>query len=219
MSRPDPIASAALDARVIRPVFFAYLDILGDPLRANTSGRSWTFPAIGLEDIDGQTFDGIDPSVVDIGPVRMKEGGSEPVRAKLSGLVGLDEDLLNITGNDLNWKGRTARLWRMIRNAAGTPQGLLQHYYTGYMTSLKISGDPSNQVIDLTIESYLASHSKASNRTYLDQTDFDPGDLSASAAIGIVNGVSNNPLLSSTPIGGGGGGGGGGYYEQRMFAQ
>ena len=92
-------------------------------------------------------------------------------------------------------------LWRLIRNEAGSQRGAIQHYYTGYMTSLSIGGDPGQQVIDISIESYLAAFGQASNRTYLDQDLFDPGDLSARASIAIANGVSGNPLTNNTPTG------------------
>lgn len=199
MSRMDPTAATALEAKVIRPVFFVYLDIVGDPLYANTSGA--TIAITGSADPDlNNTFDGIDPTVVDVGPVRMKDGGSDAVTAKLSGLVSLDEALLNIMGNPANWQGRVARLWRMIRDVNGTQQGAIQHYYTGYMIALDIGGSPQSQTIELTIESYLAAFSQASNRTYLDQESFDPGDQSARAAIAIANGITGNPAISNTPV-------------------
>jgi hypothetical protein len=201
----DGTAAAALDAQVIRPVFFVYLDIVSDPLYANTSGATITISGTGDADLDN-TFNGLDPTVVDIGPVRMKDGGSDAVLAKLSGLVELDEDLLNLLGDPANWQGRTARLWRMIRDDSGTQQGAIQHYYTGYMIALEIGGSPESQTIELTIESYLAAFSQASNRTYLDQQSFDPGDLSAKAAIAIANGISGNPSISNTPSGGVSGG-------------
>lgn len=207
MSRPDAAASAALDGKVIRPVFFCYLDILGDPLRACTAGRSYTFDGSGDPDIDGQTFDGINPTLVEISPVKMKDGGSDSVTAKMSGIVTLDAELLAIVGDKATWQGRTARLWRMIRDADGVQQGALQHYWTGWMTSLLIAGEPGNQTIQLTIQTYLAAYSQASNRTYLDQEQFDPGDLSARAAIAIANGNSGNPLVAGTPTSFAGGAG------------
>ncbi|MFS0771032.1 hypothetical protein [Sphingomonas sp. 1P08PE] len=200
MSRPDAAASLALDAQVIRPVFFCYLDILGDPLRANTSGHTIAFTGTGNTDLDGFSFDGIDPTVVDIGPVRNKDGGSDSVTAKLSGLVTLDSALLNIVGNKANWQGRTGQLWRMIRDENGTQRGAVQHYFTGWMTSLTIGGSPESQTINLTIQSYLAAYTAASNRTYLDQETFDPGDLSARAAIAIANGNSGSPIIGNTPV-------------------
>ncbi|WP_295560632.1 hypothetical protein [uncultured Sphingomonas sp.] len=200
MSRPDAAASAALDGQVIRPVFFCYLDIVGDPLRACTAGKSIAFEQTGDADLDGFTFDGIDPTVVDVGPVRSKDGGADAVTAKLSGIVVLDADLLNTIGNRANWQGRTARLWRMIRDENRQQRGAVQHYYTGWMTALDVAGEPGNQTINLTIQSYLAAYSQASGRTYLDQASFDPGDLSAKAAIAIANGVSGSPLVSNTPV-------------------
>ncbi|KQO51412.1 hypothetical protein [Sphingomonas sp. Leaf257] len=217
MSRPDAAASAALDASVIRPVFFCYLDIVGDPMRACTAGRSFGFSGTGDVDLDGFTFDGIDPTVVDIGPVRNKDGGADAVTAKLSGIVALDADLLNIIGNKANWQGRTARLWRMIRDENGNQQGGVQHYYTGWMTSLAIGGSPESQTINLTIESYLAAFSKASGRTYLDQDTFDPGDQSARAAIAVANGMSGSPLVSNTPTQSPAGGGGGMYSRMEAL--
>lgn len=200
MSRPDAAGTAALGRQVIRPVFFAFLDILGDPLRACTAGRSFEIAGTGDPDLDGFVYDGIDPTVVDIGPVRAKDGGSDAVTAKLSGLVTLDNELLNIIGNPANWQSRTARLWRMIRDEDGVQRGAIQHYYTGWMTALSIVGDPDQgQTISVTIESYLAAYSAASNRTYQDQELFDPGDLSARATIAIANGNSGSPLTANTP--------------------
>jgi hypothetical protein len=203
MGRMDATAATALDAQTIRPAFFAFLDIDGDPLRANTSGKTISFTGTGDSDLDSYDYEGIDPTVVDVGAVRQKEGGSEPVTAKLSGLVGLDTTLLNLIGDRTKWQGRTARLWRMIRDEDRTQRGAIQHYYTGYMVALDVVGeDDGSQTIELTIESYLAAFSQASNRSYLDQESFDPDDLSAKAAVAIANGTSGNPLISNTPVGG-----------------
>ncbi|TCP33278.1 hypothetical protein [Sphingomonas sp. BK235] len=201
MSRPDANASAALDRQIIRPVFFVYLDVLGDPLRACTAGRSLLVNGTGDADLDGFVFDGLDATIVDIGPVRAKDGGSDAVSAKLSGLLTLDNELLNLIGGAANWQSRTARLWRMIRDEDGIQRGAIQHYYTGYMTALSIEGDPAvGQTINLIIEGYLAAYSQASGRTYMDQALYDPADLSAKAAIAIANGNSGSPLTSNTAI-------------------
>jgi hypothetical protein len=85
----------------------------------------------------------------------------------------------------------------MIRDENGTQRGAIQHYYTGYMTSLSIEGDASAQTIRLSIEGYLSAFNQASNRTYLDQELFDPGDQSAVAAIAIANGTSTS---NTTPL-------------------
>lgn len=218
MSRPDSTAATAIAAREIRPVWFAYLDILGDPLRANTSGASITFGAgaTGDADLDGQTYDGMNPQFVEIGALSQKDGGSDPLTCKLSGLVGIDDALLAIIGDAANWRGRSARVWRTIRDAGGTQQGAIQHLRTGYMTSLVITGSPASQTINLTIQSYIAAYSGASGRTYLDQALFDPGDHSAEASIALANGMSGNAALAGTKTDGAYDGGGYGY---RSFEQ
>lgn len=201
MSRPDAAASAALDEQHIRPIWLGYLDIVGDPLRANTSGKALTFSGATDPDLNA-TFAGINADLVDISPLRMTEGGSETVTAKLSGIRGPDTDLMNTMGDKANWQGRPIRLWRIIRNAAGEQQGAIQHYHTGYMMDCGFECEPNGmQTIIINTESYLAAFSQASNRTYLDQAEFDAGDLSAEAAIAIANGISSNPLVSNTPTG------------------
>ncbi len=202
MSRPDAAAAAALDGKSINPVFFCYLDIIGDPLRACTAGKTIRPAGTGDPDLDGFDFWGIDPTVVAVSPARFKEGGSETVTAKLSGLISLDNELLNLIGNKANWQGRTARLWRIIRDEQRTQHGGFQHYYTGWMTALTIGGSPQEQTINVSIEGYLAAYTAASNRTYLEQELFDPGDLSGKATIAIANGMSGSPLTASTPTGG-----------------
>lgn len=200
MSRPDAAASAALDAQIIKPVWFAYLDILGDPIRACTAARSISFSGTGDPDVDDKVFDAINPEVVEVSSVRIKANGAEPVTAKLSGIATIDADTLELIGDKANWQGRPARLWRVIRDEHGAQAGALQHYYTGYMVALAVSGTPQSQTINLRIESYLAAYSQASNRTYLDQESFDPGDLSAKAAVAIANGISGNPIVQNTPL-------------------
>lgn len=212
MSVPDPTAAAALEADIIKPVFFAFLDIDGDPVRANSSGHDITPSGTGDADLDGHLFIGIGHMFVDISSVKVTDQGTETVTATLSGLPEIDEDTLNLIGDAATWQTRLARLWRVIRDASNTQQGGFQPYYTGYMTSLEIGGDDEGQTVTVAIETYLAAFSAAPNRSYLDQGRYDAGDLSPKAAIAIVNGVSgvvgNTPNTPSY-------GGGGGFLEQR----
>lgn len=202
MSRPDAAASAALDADFIQPEFFAFLDIVGDPIRCTTYGRDIVPTGTGFAELDGQMFYGIRGDLVDVSPVRAKQGGTDRVTAKISGLLGLDQETLDQIGDRANWQGRVAMLWRMIRDTTGAQQGGIQHYYTGYMTALQIGGGPTTQTIEMTIEGWLAAFSQASNRTYLDQAEFDPDDHSAEASIAIANGISTSPA-TAVPLGGG----------------
>lgn len=207
----DATASAALDATVIKPVFLGFVDFLNEPMRVNTSGADLTFTGTGEPDIDGETFMGLRADVVDIGSVSNRGGGTDSIQITLSGLPTLDADLLAEIEDPANWRSREVRLWRIIRNAANVQQGGIQHYYTGYMSNLKMPVTPTGQTIEVTVESYLAAYAAASNRSYLDQEKYDSGDLSARAAIAIANNASGgspagNVFTPTTPGGGGGGG-------------
>ena len=94
MSLPDATAAAALEEAVVKPVWFAYLDFDTDPVRANTSGASIAVSGTGDADLDGFTFDGISAAIVDVSPVRNGASGSGSVTATLSGITGLDDDIL-----------------------------------------------------------------------------------------------------------------------------
>lgn len=206
MSRPDEQASAQLDREVIRPAWFAFLDFANEPIRANTSGRDVTLTGTGDDDLDDFKFEGLRGDLVDISPVKFGEGGTDTVTVTLSAMIDLDSDMLSEIGDNSNWQGRVARLWRIIRNENNVQQGAIQHFYTGYMIDISIQSSPQQQIIKLSIEGFISAHSRASNRTYLDQEKYDSGDLSAQAAIAIANGTSGNPIINNTDGGGGRGG-------------
>lgn len=190
-SRPDTSAQAALAASVRRPVTFAFLDLKGEPIRVTNAPYSFTFAGTGDEDLDGFTFDAVDPRVVSVGPVKAREGGTDTLTLQLSGLAGVDDELMTQIGDRSNWAGRDCRLWRAMLDPHDMKRiGAIWSYYTGYMSVPKISGDRTGQVINMSVESYLAFFGQASNRTYLDQQSYDPGDQSAALAIAIANGAS-----------------------------
>lgn len=206
-SRPDLSAQTALEASVLRPVFLGWLDINTDPLRATTAGRDLALTGTGDPDLDGYTFSAIDPQFVTVSDVQFGEGGTETVTATLSGLIGPDSDLLNLIGNTANWRGREARLWQGVELENGTV--VVWAYYTGRMMALDILAAPTEQTIQVSIESYLAVLAPASNRTYADQSYFDPADLSNVATMASANGFGGAGVNVSN---GGGGGGGGNFY-------
>ena len=185
----DPATLDMLGREVVRPPFLAWLDILGDPVRATTWEVSLQLSGTSDPDLDGHLFSAIDPSMGSVSGVKRATGGSETVTATLSGIVGPDSDMLNILGDESKWKGRLARLWFLTLNAAGDRVGAVVPYYTGRMVGLAISGSAEQQTAKVTIESYLASLSAASNRTYLDQGDFVSGDTSAALTLATANGA------------------------------
>ncbi|PTQ13725.1 hypothetical protein CLG96_00115 [Sphingomonas oleivorans] len=190
MGAPDMAAQAALDAAVRRPVTFAYLDILGEPIRVTNAPYSMNFSGTGDVDLDGFTFDAVDTRFVSVGPVTAKEGGGDTVTVQLSGLAGVDDELMTLIGDKANWQGRDARLWRAMLDPEDFSRiGNIWTYYTGYMAVPKIIGDMTSQLISLDIESYLGFFSQPSNRTWLNQKDYDPGDNSAASSIAIANGT------------------------------
>jgi len=185
----DPATLDMLGREVVRPPFLAWLDILGDPVRATTWEVSLQLAGTGDPDLEGHLFSAIDPNMGSVSGVKRATGGSETVTATLSGIVGPDSDLLNILGDESKWKGRLARLWFLTLNSAGDRVGAVVPYYTGRMVGLAITGSAEQQTAKVTIESYLASLSVASNRTYLDQSDFVPGDTSAALTLATANGA------------------------------
>ncbi len=206
MSLPDSTAAAALDADVIKPVWFCYLDIVGDPVRGNSSGVAITIAGSGQADLDGD-YVGLDPRLVSVSSVKMSTGGSDTVTVRLSGIRGLDDDDRIRLANPANWQGRVARLWRMIRDANSVQQGGIQHFHTGYMVALSHLGSSTGLTIEIAIESYLAAFGQQSGGTYMDQELFDEGDLSPRAALAVANGNTASPLTS------GAGGAGFGYSK------
>lgn len=193
MAGPDLAAQEAISRRVIHPVFVVFLDILGEPVRATTAPYSIQFSGTGDTDLDGQVFTAVDATLVDISPINTREGGADTVTATLSGLIGVDSDLLNQIGNKLNWQGRTGRIWQMMYDENLRQVGNIWPIYTGYMNVPRITGSAREQTIVLEIESYLAFLTQASNRSYLSQQEFDSGDRSAEASIAVANGTNLIP--------------------------
>ncbi|MFA7505299.1 MAG: hypothetical protein WCZ28_11415 [Burkholderiaceae bacterium] len=189
MSLPDATAGATIASGSFSPAWMAFLDFAGDPVRATTAPYSLTVASSGDPELDGYTFDAVDPTMVSVGDVKNAEGGSETLTFMLSGIVGPDSDLLNTVGDTSLWRGRTARLWAVIYDEAGVQQGAIWPVYTGRMSALQIGGSPSAQTVKLDVENYLASLKQASGRTYLGQKSFDPIDNTAALTIGVANGA------------------------------
>ena len=215
MSGPDATATAALSSAVLHPCWVAWLDFAGDPVRVTTASYDVDFVGTGDPELDGFKFVASNPDMISISDVHHQEAGSDTVIATLSGLISVDADTLNIIGNQALWRGRVAALWLMLYDGNLQRVGNVWRYYTGTMSTVGIKGSTESQTIEVSIESYLASLTQASNRTYLDQQSFDPGDLSAAAAIAIANGGTGNSLVDSSGSIGMGSGGGGRFSNSR----
>lgn len=193
MSRLDATAATFVDnSTVIRPVHFVFLDFLGDPVRANDAAMDLTISGMTQPDLNG-LYKGLSGKVAELSPIKVSDGGSAPVTVKLSGLRGIDDDTLALIYDESKWKGRLARVWRIIWDRNNANQGSFQHLYTGYMVDVLLSGSSGEQSIEITIENYLAAFGQPSNRTYLNSKDYDPGDASGIAALTAANGAGNMP--------------------------
>jgi hypothetical protein len=191
LDRPDAGAQAALAADVRRPVTICWLDVLGDPLRATDAPYDLAITGSGDVELDGFTYRALDGRIVGVGAVKAKEGGSDALTLTLSGLAGVDDEIMDLIADKTNWQGRTARLWKAMLDPQTLQRtGSVWAYYTGYMSVPKIVGDAKSQTIQLDVESYLGFFTQASGRSYIDQSSYDPGDHSAELAIAIANGAS-----------------------------
>ena len=203
----DTTASAALSGGVVAPAYFIFLDVVGDPVRVTTYGANVTFASTGDADLDGNTFSAIDSRVVTVGDVVNSDTGSDTMTVDMSGIVTIDTTFLNEIGDVSKWRGRTARIWVQIYDGSLTVQGAVAPVYTGYMSSVEILPSPETQVIRLNIENYLAAFNQASNRSYLNQADYDAADTSAAATIAAANGALRGTSVAdgSSPTSGGSG--------------
>lgn len=208
MPTMDATAKAALELPVIAPAWFIYLDVLDDPIRATTHVANIIPTGTGDAELDSQEFIAVNPRVIEVGDVGQSDGGSDTLSVALSGVVTMDTALLEGIGDRAKWWGRVCRLWFRLYDETGvTAQGAFVPYYTGYMSAVKIHPSPESQIIKLEVENYLAAFNQASNRSYLNQKDYDSGDLSAAATISAANGAKHN--IGNLPAGWTTGGSGG----------
>lgn len=202
----DATASAALDEVAIAPAWFIFIDFDGDPLFATTYGRDVTFAGTGDADLDGNTFAAFDGRVVSFGDISYSDNGSDTFTLELSGLPVLDADLMAAIADTTTWRGRSVRIWlRVFEETGSTEQGAIVAFKTGYATSVKIIPGLTQRII-LEVENYLAAFNQASNRNYLNQTDYDAADESAAATLAAAN--MGRGVGGAKGRGGGGGSGG-----------
>lgn len=215
----DAATLAALGQEIVYVQWFAWIDVVGDPLRAVSGVQSIAFGAgeTGDADLDGNTFIAIPGDLVDVGDVQHAEDGSNTVTAKLSGLPEGNADMLALLGDKSKWRKREARLWfRLLEPATfgngGQPVTFtplpIQRYYSGYLVGLRVENNDGEQVLVATIENYQAALSEASGLTYLHQNEFDAGDNSAAQTLAAANGMEKAGVRGGGSGGGGRGGGG-----------
>lgn len=193
MPTVDATALTGLGQTVVQPAYFIWLDFVGGAVRMTNWGPGdVTIAASGDSEFDG-TYEAQDPTLLSVGDVSNQTGGSETLTVSLSGIVGIDTSVLNIIGDRTKWYRRTARLWMRVHDEAGTQQGAVVPFYTGYMIDVRIVPKPETQTIEVECENYLSIMRDASRRTYLDQGLFDAADISAKATVGSASGAATGP--------------------------
>lgn len=219
MPTMDATAKAAVASSGFAAAYFVWLDIVADPLRFTTFGAETIVSGSGDAELDG-TYPAFGAQLIEFGDVSNSDSGSETMTMTLSGIVSLDTTLLNEIGDRTKWQGRIARIWCRLYDETGvTAQGGIFALYTGYMSSVKIVTTPEQQIIQLSIENWRAAFNQPSNRTYLNQKDYDSADTSAQATIAASNGLRRDSGAGSgvgigTGVGMGPGGGmAGGYAD------
>lgn len=210
----DAAILQALGQEIVYIQWFAWMDIVGDPIRAVSGVQDIAFAPgeTGDPDLDGFIFESVPSDLVDVSDVGHSETGSETVTARLSGLPIEDGGLLDIVGQKALWRKREARLWfRLLEPVAGEPTQFtplpIQRYYSGYLVNLAVETDASEQTIVASIENYQAALTEGSGLTYLHQSEFDPGDRSAEQTLAAANGMQKAGVSGGMGSGGGGRGG------------
>jgi hypothetical protein len=64
---------------------------------------------------------------------------------------------------------------------------------------VKIMSEPNGQTIQLSIENWRSAFNDPSNRTYLNQKDYDSADTSAAASIAASNGLRRDTGAGTSP--------------------
>ncbi len=213
----DAATLAALGREIVYVQWFAWIDIVDDPVRAVSGGRDILFGAgaTGDPDLDGKLYQAVPSDLVSISDVGHSEGGSDTVTAQLRGLPVEDGGLLDIVGQKAKWRKREARLWfrvlEPVDDKATQFTALpIQRYYSGYLINLSVETSAEEQIIVATIENYQAALSEGSGLTYLHQSEFDPGDKSAEQTLAAANGMHKASVAGSVGRGASGGSRGGG---------
>lgn len=200
----DATTQGALEAQVLHWRVLVYADFVGDVLRGTSGIYDKTVYSSDPE-LNG-TYESFSNNIIDVSAVKHNETGSDTVSISMGGLVVNNLAFLTLIGDKAKWQGRAARLWFYCVDENETQVGSIIPYYTGYMNDITISGTPSEQTVELTIENYLVSLAGAQNKTLLQQKIFDAGDESAAASIAAANGLVGAGVggVGAGAIGGGG---------------
>jgi hypothetical protein len=182
------LAVGSLGGTPVNVFWLAYIDFDGDPLRASTLPYAYTPSGTGDPDLDSQTFLSLPAGLVSISPVINAEGGTDAVDVSLAGVPVANQDLLDLIADPTKWRGREFRLWRGLADTAWVPT-VIEAYHTGYIMQMPTRGGPTEQIVTVKTENWLAALSTPRRRTYQDQAEHDATDNSAARIRSAANGI------------------------------
>lgn len=192
------------------PVWFVYLDIEGDPVRAWTAPWNKTFAADETGDplLDGFTFLGVG-SIGQVGEIADGLSGGGPVTLTLPAVDPAETAFNEIVAEARNWQWRRGVVWHSYVNGE-TGQLLYapKRRRSGRMDNLKALDREEDAVITVDIESHAAHASVALESRYAEQPEVDPTDISQSWVHDLANKKITVGGTTTTPGGRGGGGSG-----------
>jgi hypothetical protein len=217
----DSTAQAALGDH-FAVAWYIFLDLDGDPLRVTTFGQDTVFSSTGDVDLDGNTFVAFGGAArrrrrKQFGK-RLRHAARHPVRHCLHrhDAARRDRRQDQVAGPPLPHMVPALR-----RCGSNAPRRNRQPLHRLYV-EVRFVAAPKGQTIQLSVENYLAYTTQASNRSYLNQKDYDAADTSAAATIAAANGLrshSGGGGASSSTAGGLAGSyqtkpSGGDYYDR-----
>lgn len=184
---PGEITDAQLSASYVQAALLLFLDFASGPVRIALGPMAVTTPAAlsGDPQLDAFGWTLANSRVLSVGKVQHQAGGSDSWTVTLSAIP-TESANIALIDNQSEYGGRLARMWLVITDASGTAIAW-QHLATGYMSQVIADAAPDAMTATMTIENYTALLSAAPARTYLSQADYDPGDQSAAATIGVGN--------------------------------
>lgn len=185
------------------PVYLAWIDIVGDPVRATTwPGGIVIAPGqTGDPALDGQTYAHVPGELVDVSAVEASREEAAQCVIRLAGIKDVNTDLLTALADRTAWQGREAVLWHGVNTGSGF---VLARYFAGRISALDKAGDPqAGQTVSLTIKSLRSFLTQARGRTYQDQALYDPNDQIAARIRAAANGAEGAAIGAGTRASGG----------------
>jgi hypothetical protein len=183
------LLDASLSANLVKPAILLFADFADMPLRYAFAPMSLTVPS-GLADADvdceGYTFEALDDGVLQISSVSHDESGGDTLSVGFACHPG-QADILAAMDDPGIYSGRLFRLWLVLHDGAGLVTAISPSLgYTGFMSvpTQRVDPEAGEWMFTMEVESWMTLFGNAPSRTYLTQSAYDSGDLSANVSVG-----------------------------------